>query len=381
MAEAHPVAFQWVMEAKARGATVIHVDPHYSRTSALADMFVPLRAGTDIAFLGGIINHVLTTESDFREYVLALHQRADDRPRGVRGRRRRRAVLGLRPRACAAMTPRAGSTRARSSPPRRASATRRATSPVRARAERVSAAATRAARPSSTRRSQHPRCVWQILKRHYAALHARDGGAGVRRPAGRCSPRSASCSSPTRDASARPRSCTAWAGRSTRSARSTSAPPRSCSCCSGNMGRPGGGVMAMRGHASIQGSSDIPTLFDTLPGYIPMPHAHAHEDLDEFIAGDARRQGLLGQHARLHREPAEGVVGRGGDRRERLLLRLPAAADRKPQHLRHGDGADRRDRQGVLPVRPEPGGGLGQHAACSGSGCPSSTGSWSATSR
>src|ERR1700749_2258407 len=70
MAEAHPVAFQWVVEAKARGATVIHVDPHYSRTSALADMFVPLRAGTDIAFLGAIINHVISTESDFREYVL-----------------------------------------------------------------------------------------------------------------------------------------------------------------------------------------------------------------------------------------------------------------------------------------------------------------------
>src|ERR1700749_4206677 len=71
MAEAHPVAYQWVVEAKARGATIVHVDPHYSRTSAMADHFVPLRAGTDIAFLGGIINHVLTTESDFREYVLA----------------------------------------------------------------------------------------------------------------------------------------------------------------------------------------------------------------------------------------------------------------------------------------------------------------------
>ncbi len=71
MAEAHPVAYQWIVEAKARGATVIHVDPHYSRTSALADLFVPLRAGSDIAFLGGVINHVLSTESDFREYVLA----------------------------------------------------------------------------------------------------------------------------------------------------------------------------------------------------------------------------------------------------------------------------------------------------------------------
>ena len=71
MAEAHPVGFQWVMEAKARGATVIHVDPRFSRTSAMADRHVPIRAGSDIAFLGGIINHVLENELYFREYVLA----------------------------------------------------------------------------------------------------------------------------------------------------------------------------------------------------------------------------------------------------------------------------------------------------------------------
>ncbi|MFD0855996.1 molybdopterin-dependent oxidoreductase, partial [Actinomadura adrarensis] len=69
-AENHPVGFQWVMEAKARGATVIHVDPRYTRTSAVADIYVPLRAGTDIAFLGGIVNHVLNTESYFRDYVV-----------------------------------------------------------------------------------------------------------------------------------------------------------------------------------------------------------------------------------------------------------------------------------------------------------------------
>src|SRR6202000_904803 len=71
MAEAHPVGFQWVMEAKARGAKVIHVDPRFSRTSALADQYVPIRAGSDIAFLGAIVNHVLTEEKYFREYVLA----------------------------------------------------------------------------------------------------------------------------------------------------------------------------------------------------------------------------------------------------------------------------------------------------------------------
>src|SRR5438477_11977049 len=70
MAECHPVGFQWVMEAKARGATVIHVDPRFTRTSAMADVFVPLRAGSDIAFLGGLVNYVLTNERDFREYVV-----------------------------------------------------------------------------------------------------------------------------------------------------------------------------------------------------------------------------------------------------------------------------------------------------------------------
>ncbi|WP_392839068.1 TIGR03557 family F420-dependent LLM class oxidoreductase [Streptomyces sp. LN500] len=70
-AEAHPVGFQWVMEAKERGARIIHVDPRFMRTSALADLHVPIRAGSDIAFLGAVINHVLTEEKDFREYVLA----------------------------------------------------------------------------------------------------------------------------------------------------------------------------------------------------------------------------------------------------------------------------------------------------------------------
>src|SRR3981189_15336 len=71
MAECHPVGFQWVMEAKERGATVIHVDPRFSRTSALADLHVPIRAGSDIAMLGGLINHVLTEGKEFREYVVA----------------------------------------------------------------------------------------------------------------------------------------------------------------------------------------------------------------------------------------------------------------------------------------------------------------------
>lgn len=71
MAEAHPVGFRFPMKAKERGAELIHVDPHFTRTSAMCQQYVPLRAGTDIAFLGGLINYVLKHERWFKEYVLA----------------------------------------------------------------------------------------------------------------------------------------------------------------------------------------------------------------------------------------------------------------------------------------------------------------------
>jgi anaerobic selenocysteine-containing dehydrogenase len=69
MAECHPVGFQWVMEAKLRGAKAIHVDPRFTRTSATASLHVPLRAGSDIAFLGGILNYILEHGRWFDEYV------------------------------------------------------------------------------------------------------------------------------------------------------------------------------------------------------------------------------------------------------------------------------------------------------------------------
>ena len=70
MAENHPVGFQWVVEARERGTQVIHVDPRFSRTSAMANIWAPLRAGSDILFLGGLIHYVLENEKDFREYVI-----------------------------------------------------------------------------------------------------------------------------------------------------------------------------------------------------------------------------------------------------------------------------------------------------------------------
>src|SRR5947209_14212413 len=72
MAEAHPVGFRFPMKAREKGATLIHVDPHFSRTSAMCQQYVPIRTGSDIVFLGALINYVLSNERWFREYVLAF---------------------------------------------------------------------------------------------------------------------------------------------------------------------------------------------------------------------------------------------------------------------------------------------------------------------
>src|SRR5260370_39697223 len=70
MAEAHPVGFRWVVKAKEHGATIIHVDPRFSRTSALADIWVPIRAGTDIVLLGGLIRRLIEHDLYFHDYIV-----------------------------------------------------------------------------------------------------------------------------------------------------------------------------------------------------------------------------------------------------------------------------------------------------------------------
>src|SRR5437879_13528493 len=75
MAECPPVAFRSALKARLNGAKLIHVDPRFTRTSAVADLHVPIRAGSDIAFLGGLINYVVNsrrwnTDPFFREFVV-----------------------------------------------------------------------------------------------------------------------------------------------------------------------------------------------------------------------------------------------------------------------------------------------------------------------
>ena len=69
-AENHPIAFRWIQKAADRGAKVIHVDPRYTRTSALADLYIPIRPGADIAFLGGLINYIIKNNKYFKKYLV-----------------------------------------------------------------------------------------------------------------------------------------------------------------------------------------------------------------------------------------------------------------------------------------------------------------------
>ena len=69
-AENHPISFKWVMRAKERGAKLIHVDPRFTRTSSKADFYAPLRSGTDIAFLGGMIKYIIDNNRIFHDYVV-----------------------------------------------------------------------------------------------------------------------------------------------------------------------------------------------------------------------------------------------------------------------------------------------------------------------
>jgi formate dehydrogenase major subunit len=274
MAEAHPVGFQYVMDAKKRGAKIIHIDPRFTRTSALAHTYLQVRAGADIAFLGGVVNYILSNEKDFREYVLAYtnapmlvsedFQDTEDLDGLFSGYDPETNTYDPSSWAYEGMSvPDVNSETAEPmqheshGPPVPADAPRDPT-------------------------LQDPRCVFQILKRHYA----RYTPEVVERLCGVPQDQFLEV-------------CRAWTENSGRER--TTALVYSVGWTQhsvgvqyirtgaiiqlllGNMGRPGGGVLALRGHASIQGSTDIPTLFNLLPGYLPMPHHTKHESFQDWV--------------------------------------------------------------------------------------------------
>lgn len=240
-------------EAREAGARIIHVDPRFSRTSANADVFVPIRAGTDIAFIGGLINHVLRNDRMFHEFVAAYTNASslvspdvalpDDLDGLFSGWDTERGTYD-------------------------------STSWQYQRDE------TGAVRTDPT--MTDPLCVLALLRRHYA----------------RYSPEMVSdiCGIPADTFERVADEFTAASGRD-----------RTAYICYsvgltmhskgvqnirslgilqlllGNIGRPGAGILALRGHANVQGATDLPVLYDYLPGYMSRPQV-GDVDLDAYLA-------------------------------------------------------------------------------------------------
>jgi formate dehydrogenase major subunit len=297
-AECHPVAFRFVMEAKERGATIIHVDPRFTRTSAVADVYAPIRSGSDIVFLGALVRWMLENERYFREYVVAYTNAANivredfqdtedldglfsgfvDVPPGG-GMAQETHDRGK----IAAM----GNDDHKPSPGNYDTASWQfetvevprfdgnGTAKILARDETL----------------QNPRCVINVLKRHFA----RYTPELVEEACGTPRETFLQIANLLADNSGRERT-TAFAYAVGWTQHTVGVQYiRTASILQlllGNIGRPGGGIMALRGHANIQGATDMPTLYDSMPGYLAMPSALRDEQtLAEYLKSTTKPTG------------------------------------------------------------------------------------------
>jgi formate dehydrogenase major subunit len=282
MAEQHPVGFQWVVEAKERGAQVFHVDPRYTRTSAIADVHVPLRTGSDVAFLGGVINHILSTGSELREYVQHFTNAAVILKEEFQGPEQLDGFFS-------GWNEEDGAYQVDSWGYRGTSG--ELTAGKHEQVGDVSGDQAHGAHgmdldrgepPELDMELEHPMCVFQVLKRHYA----RYTPEYVERVCGVPRERflqlaEALCRNSNAERTSAFCYAVGWTQHTTGVQIIRAA--AIIQLLLGNIGRPGGGILALRGHANIQGSTDIPTLYDVLPGYIPMPHPVSSGSLDEYV--------------------------------------------------------------------------------------------------
>ena len=278
MAENHPVGFQWVMQAKERGAKIIHVDPRFTRTSAMADIHATIRPGSDIAFLGGLIRYIIENHRYFAEYVLAYSNAAliiNDEFQDTED------LDGLFAGWDAEKSEYDFSKWMYQDPLDEPPNAKRAGHSGQAHSER--AAMARGGQRDDT--LQHPKCVFQILKRHYQRYTPEmvQEICGVP-PDVFLNIAETLCANSGRERTTAFCYAVGWTHHLTGAQIIRAA--SIVQTLLGNIGRPGGGILALRGHASIQGSTDIPTLFNLLPGYLTMPRAKQDANFEQYCANE-----------------------------------------------------------------------------------------------
>ncbi len=253
-AENHPISSKWLTKARQeRGAKIIHVDPRYTRTSQIADLYCPLRSGTDIAFLGGMINYILQNELYHKDYVLAYTNASFLVNDGYQ------------------FDPDTG-----------------LFSGYNEKGNNYDFATWNFKKdPTGTIMSdptlQDPRCVMQLLKKHYSRYDI-DSVCAITG-----SPKDVymevlktyiATSAPDKVGTVMYAMGITQHTVGSQNVRSLAM----VQLLLGNMGRPGGGVNALRGENNVQGATDMALLFGNIPGYLASPtNTAANKDLLNFI--------------------------------------------------------------------------------------------------
>ena len=259
-AENHPCGFKWAMEAKRnRNAKMIVVDPRFTRTAAVADQFVQLRVGSDIAFLGGLINYAIQNNRIARDYLIHYTNAAFLVKEGFKlpedglysgydaaARTYDRSTWNY-----------AGSTDKPGAMP---------------------------AAPEFDLTLENPRCVFQLLKQHYSRYTPEMVERITGAPKDQFLKTADLFTSIRKDGDMKKAGTIIYAVGWTQHSSGTQTIRGAAilQLLLGNVGRAGGGVNALRGHSNIQGATDMAGIFDILPGYLKVP-TPADKDFKSYL--------------------------------------------------------------------------------------------------
>ena len=286
-AENHPCGFKWAMEAKRhRNAKLISVDPRFTRTSSTADLFVQIRAGTDIAFLGGLIRYAIENNRIAKEYLVNYTNAAFIVKEGFKlpedglysGFDSATGKYDLSTWNYEGVGGGSGGQGGQ------AGTTGHAPEPT---PGKVGGATPPPALPANVAYDltlQHPRCVFQLMKQQYSRYtpEAVERISGI--PKDQYLKAIDLFTSVRKDGDMKKVATIIYAVGWTQHTFGTQIIRTAAmiQLLLGNVGRAGGGVNALRGHSNIQGATDMAGLYDSLPGYLKAPVPN-DTDLGTFL--------------------------------------------------------------------------------------------------
>jgi formate dehydrogenase major subunit len=268
-AENHPCGFKWAIEAKrTRNAKMIVVDPRFTRTASVADLFCQIRAGSDIAFLGGVIHYAIENGRIAKDYVLNNTNAAFVLNDGFKLPEDDGVFSGFDEKTQAYDKASwnyakgdAGGKAIHEAPPAKPANGQPAPPPA------------LPEKPAYDFSLQNPNCVFQLLRRHYSRYTPEMVERITGIPREQFLKAADLFTSVRKDGDMKKAATIVYAVGWTHHSFGTQIIRTAAilQLLLGNVGRAGGGVNALRGHSNIQGATDMGGVFDNLPGYLKVP--------------------------------------------------------------------------------------------------------------